>query len=187
MTSDTPMSDETASVEQSESPEQPNTPDRRVVLKKAGMFLRAAGALAALNTSANAASEGNGMGPDELAGLWASVVSAADSFPAFKAFELYGNGLWIGSGQTDLTPAALASALWAVYRRVGPNTFHGVGRFWNYDASANPTGFASVDQITTVSKDGKSYHGEATLQFFDNDGNPLGPPTVIYDNGTRVA
>jgi hypothetical protein len=46
-----------------------------------------------------------------VTGLWQTVVSAADnSFPPFKAFELYGPGTWIGSGQPDMTPAALESS-----------------------------------------------------------------------------
>jgi hypothetical protein len=76
---------------------------------------------------------------------------------------------------------------WAVYSRIGPRTFHSVGRVWNYDANANPTGYLDVEFTYTVSKDGKTYHGEGTLVFFDNNGNPLGPPTTIYDDGTRVA
>jgi len=52
--------------------------------------------------------------------------------------------------------------------------------------SASPTGFATVDGTTAVSEDGKTYHGEGALQFFDNDGNPLGPATRIFDDGKRI-
>jgi hypothetical protein len=121
-------------------------------------------------------------------GLWQGVVSAQDnSFPPFGTFELYGGTIWISSGQTDLTPTALSSALWAVFKPVGQRTVRGIGRFWTYDSNANPTGFGAVDQITTVSEDGKTYHGEGPLQFFDNDGNALGSPTIIIDTGKRIA
>jgi|ERR1700687_5795022 len=54
------------------------------------------------------------------------------------------------------------------------------------DLSANPTGFGTVDQTNTLSEDGKTYHGEGPLQFFDNDGNPLGPATTLFDDGKRI-
>src|SRR5579862_9262109 len=85
--------------------------DRRRLLRRAGGLLAAGGALAALAQPASADTNSN-----ELDGLWQSVVSAADSsFAPFKAFEIYGGGLWIGSGQTDLTPALLESSLWGVF------------------------------------------------------------------------
>jgi hypothetical protein len=160
--------------------------NRRNMLKGAGVFLGASGALAALAIPVGAASEDQVA--DEILGLWQGVISAPDnSFPPFKAFEQYGGGgIWIASGQPDLTPAALASALWGVFKRVGQRKFRGVGRFWTYDPSGNPTGFATVDQTTTVSEDGKTYHGEGPVQFFDNDGNSLGPATTMFDDGKRI-
>jgi hypothetical protein len=169
---------------QNESLEQLNLKVRRHMLKGAGMFLGASGVLATLAIPAGSATESQDA--DEIVGLWQGVVSAQDnSFPSFKTFELYG-GIWISSGQTDLTPAVLASSLWGTFKRVGHRKFRGIGRFWTYDPNANPTGFGAVDQTTTVSEDGKTYHGEGPLQFFDNNGNPLGPPTTILDDGTRI-
>ena len=176
-----------------ESTEQQNGPgeqlglkyDRRLLLKRTGMVLGTGGALAALALPSRATGTGE---RDELDGLWASVISAADnSFAPFKAFQLHRWGIWIGSGQTDLTPAALASSLWAVTRKIGPSTFHAIGRFWVYDPSANPTGYATVDQINIVSEDGKTYHGEGALQFFDDGGNSLGPPSPLLEDATRIA
>jgi hypothetical protein len=159
--------------------------NRRHVLKGAGMFLGAGGALAALATPAGGTSGDQDV--DEIGGLWQGVVSVQDnSFPPFKTWELYGGGIWISSGQTDLTSAALSSSLWAIFKRVGSRKFRGIGRFWIYDPSANPTGFGTVDQTTTVSEDGKTYHGEGPLQFFDNNGNALGPPSTIFDDGIRI-
>lgn len=66
-------------------------------------------------------------------------------------------------------------------------TFNLSGRFWTYDPSANPTGFATVTQVAVVSKDGKSYHAEGYAQFFDLNSNPLGPSTLQYDDGNRLA
>jgi hypothetical protein len=123
----------------------------------------------------------------QLEFLGASGALAALAIPVGAAIELYGGGgIWISSGQTDLTPAALASSLWAIFKRVGPRNFRGIGRFWTYDPSGNPTGFGTVDQTTTVSEDGKTYHGEGPPQFFDNAGNPLGPATTIFDDGKRI-
>ena len=159
--------------------------NRRRVLIQAGTVLGASGALGAFAIPAHATTNA---AREEIDGLWESVISAADnSFPPFKAFSLYGGGIWIGSGQPDLTPAALSSSLWAATRRIGPRTFHAIGRFWVYDANANPTGFATLDQVTTLSEDGESYRGEGPLQFFDNSGNSLGPPSPLVEVATRVA
>jgi len=177
-----------ALIEQNDSPAQPEPVNRRVMLKKASMFLGAAGTLAVLNTSANAASEGQGLGADEIAGLWLGIISASDgSFPPFDVFDLFGGGVYISSGQNDLSPASLSSAAWQTYKRVGPEEFQAVGRFWTYDTNGNNTGFGAVSVKFTVSKDGKTYHGEGPLQFFDNNGNSLGPPITIFDDGTRIA
>ena len=122
------------------------------------------------------------------AGLWSDVVHAVDGSFSFNAFELWGSdGMWIGSGQTDLTPAALTSSGWGVWSHVGPRQFEQIARAWTYDSSANPTGFVTVDFIFTLSRDGRTYHGAGPLQFFDNDGNPLGPPIPTLDDGTRIA
>jgi hypothetical protein len=128
--------------------------------------------------------------PDDAspAGLWSTVVHAPDNSFSFKAFELWGrDGTWIGSGQIDLTPAALESSAWGVWRHVGPRQFHMILRVWTYDPSANPTGFATGDFTYTLSRDGRTYRGEGTLQYFDNDGSPLGPPIPTLDDGTRIA
>ena len=159
---------------------------RRLILKGGGMLFGASGALAALASPASANSSDEDA--NKILGLWQGVISAQDnSFPPFKTFELYGGGLWISSGQNDLTPASLSSTLWGAFQCIGMRTVRGIGRFWLYDPSANSIGFATLEQITTVSEDGKTYHGEGPLQFFDNRGNPLGPPTTILDNGTRIA
>ena len=188
MSSQTELPTTETPVEQNDSPAQPDPVNRRVMLKKAGMFLGAAGALAALNTSANAATEGQGLGADEIAGLWLGIISASDgSFPPFDVFDLFGGGVYISSGQNDLSPASLSSAAWQTYKRVGPREFQAVGRFWTYDMNANPTGFGAVSVKFTVGKDGKTYHGEGPLQFFDSNGNSLGPPITIFDDGTRIS
>ena len=158
--------------------------DRRRMLTHAGIVLGATGALVALTTPASAAAT---EGANEMDGLWQGVISAPDnSFPPFGVFLMYGGGIWTGSGQVDLTLAALSSTLWGAFKRIGPRQFHGVGRFWTYDANFNPTGFATVDQINTISTDGKAYHGEGALQFFDNNGNSLGPASPLLDDSKRV-
>src|SRR5215470_4109832 len=68
------------------------------------------------------------------AGLWSTVVHAPDNSFSFPAFELWGSGgTFIGSGQPDLTPAALGSSAWGVWRRIGPRQFRVIARFWTYD------------------------------------------------------
>ncbi len=152
------------------------------------MFLGASGALAALAIPAGASNNNQEKDEDEIAGLWLTVVSAPDnSFPAFKAFELYGGGgTFSGSGQPDLTPAALSSTAWGTWKRVGDRKFRVVARFWTYNPNATPSGFAAVEFTVTLSNDGKTFHGEGPSQFFDNNGDPLGLPSTIFDDGTRI-
>lgn len=167
--------------------EQPNFKvNRRHMLKGAGMFLGASGALAALAVPAGATSEDEDA--DEILGLWHTVVSAPDnSFPAFGAFELWGGGgTFSGSGQPDLTPAALASTAWGTWKRLGERKFHLVARFWTYNPDATPSGFAALDFIFVLSQDGKTYHGEGPTQFFDNNSNALGLPSTTFDDGIRI-
>ena len=126
---------------------------------------------------------------DDLAGLWRDVVSASDnSFPAFPIFELFGAGIYIGSGQPDLQPQSLSSSAWGIWERVGLHRLRLTIRYWTYDAHANPTGFgASTGNVRiTLNKDGNSYSGEGALQFFDNNGNPVGPPTPALLQATRI-
>jgi hypothetical protein len=162
--------------------------NRRQMLKGAGMFLGTGGALATLAMPAEAEKHNAEEDADEIVGLWRTVVSAPDnSFPAFPAFEVWSaGGTFTGSGQPDLTPAALASTAWGAWNRVGKRRFHLVARFWTYNPDASPSGFASVDFLFTLSKDGNAYHGEGPTQFFDNNGSPLGPPSATFDDGTRV-
>ncbi|MBV8207131.1 MAG: hypothetical protein JO041_10085 [Acidobacteria bacterium] len=158
--------------------------DRRRIMQRAGMLLGAGGALAALSLPAGALRADE---EDELAGLWHSIVSTKDnSVPAFAAFELFSGGIWIGSGSTDLSPAALSSPLWAIYKRIGRRTFHGGGRFWTYEPNGTPNGFAAVEQITTVDEQGRRYQGEGTIQFFDPSGAPLAPASPVVDDGQRI-
>ena len=190
------MKREEFSTPQTQPGEAPNQPtdastepglklDRRRMLTRAGMVLGATGALAALTIPGSAAAKTEGA--DEMDGLWQGTISSPDnSFASFGVYLMYGGGIWTGSGSVDLTLAALSSTLWGAFKRIGPRRFHGIGRFWTYDANFNPTGFATVDQINTVSRDGNKYHGDGALQYFDNNGNSLGPEAALSDDSTRV-
>ena len=159
---------------------------RRNILKRAGL---AVGAMGALAIAADASSSNNDQqDAGEIVGLWLTVLSAPDnSFPSFKIIEVYGGGgTYTGSGQPDLTPDALSSAAWGIWERVGQHKFRAIGQFWTYNPDATPSGFAFGDLTSTVSKDGKTYHGEGRLQYFDNSGNPLGAPLPFANDGTRI-
>lgn len=124
---------------------------------------------------------------DDLSGLWQTVISAADNtFPAFRAFELYGPGTYIGSGQPDLQPGSLSSSAWGIWERTGPRRFRLTARYWTYDTSANPSGFGAATTQITLSKDGNTYTSKGPLQFFDNHGNPIPPVFPILLNATRI-
>lgn len=189
MTSDNDVPTDTSLVDPNNSPDQSNTTNRRAILRKTGMLLGAASALAALGTPADAADKDDDA--SAIVGLWAVNISSPDgSFPSFPAFETWGPGnpgIWIGSGQPDLTPAALSSTGWGIWRKVGSRKYRIIARFWTYDPSANPTGFATIDFSFTLSKDGNSYHGEGAIQYYDTNGNPLGSPSATLDDGRRIA
>jgi hypothetical protein len=158
--------------------------DRRRMFMRAGVVLGTTGALAALAVPVSAAAI---EGADEMDGLWQGVISPPDnSFTPFGVYLMYGGGIWTGSGQVDMTLAALSSTLWGAFKQIGPRQFHGVGRFWTYDANFNPTGFATVNQINTIRADGNAYHGDGALQYFDNNDNSLGPAAPFFDDSTRV-
>jgi len=174
-----------------------STISRRHLLKKAGVLLGAGSAFAALLPSARAnGSQTADANVHEIDGLWQSVVSTEQgspfSIPPFMAFEIYAGRLWLGSGQNDLSAPFPLSTLWAVFNKIGPRTYQGVGRVWTYDQNYNSTGYLTVVQTTVLSPDGKTYQGTGLLQFFDNNfdsngnGNFLGQVN-IFDNGTRIA
>jgi hypothetical protein len=126
-------------------------------------------------------------GSDTLGGLWHDVISAADhSFPPFEALEIYGGGICIGSGNTDLSPASLYSSLWGIWERTGPHTFRVTGKFWTYTPKATPSGIAAVSYALTVSADGNAFQGKGPVQYFDTKGKALGAPTPLLFNATRI-
>jgi len=146
----------------------------------------------------NAGKKGTGIGRRHLlkgagvllgaeAALWGTVVSSP-GLPSFQALETFGGGgVWTGSGQTDLTPAALASTAWGVWTSLGNHKFKVIARFWIYTPTAVPVGYAAINFTYTLSADGKHYAGVGTTSSFDTNNNPLGPPAVTYDNGVRIA
>lgn len=158
--------------------------NRRRLLKRAGAVLGAGAALKALPEVASA----DDSEPGSIVGLWAGVVSApGNPFPPFRVWDLWGPATWVSTGQTDLTSSALESSLLATWRQIGPAAYRTVARFWTYSPAAVPSGFVTVEAIFTLSADGKKYQGVGPLQFFDTNGNSLGPPLTTYDNGVRIA
>jgi len=154
---------------------------RRHLLKGAGVLL---GAEAAAAPSASADDEDS---QPSIEGLWGTVVSSP-GLPSFQALETFGGGgVWTGSGQTNLTPAALASTAWGVWTSLGNHKFKVIARFWIYTPTAVPVGYAAINFTYTLSADGKHYAGVGTTSSFDTNNNPLGPPAVTYDNGVRIA
>jgi hypothetical protein len=158
--------------------------DRRRMLTQAGTILGASGALAALTLPARASRDED---EDEIAGLWQGTVTAADNSFSFGALSLYGAGLFISSGSTDLTPASLSSTLWGTYRRIGERTFKAGGRFWTYNPDGSPSGFGTFESRMVVSEDGQIQHQDGgPVQFFDVNGNSLGPPIALLGTLARI-
>lgn len=158
--------------------------NRRRLLKGVGGVLGAGATLTALSEAASA----DGSDPDNIVGLWAGVVSApGNPFPPFRVWDLWGPATWVSTGQTDLTYTALESSLLGTWRQVGSAAYRAVARFWTYSPSAVPSGFVTVEAIFTLNADGQKYQGVGPLQFFDTNGNSLGPPVTTYDDAVRIA
>ncbi|MBV8820253.1 MAG: hypothetical protein JO022_17970 [Acidobacteriaceae bacterium] len=159
-------------------------PNRRGLLKGAAAVLGSSAALTALPECASAERRE----PGSIIGLWAGFVSApGNPFPPFRVWDLWGPETWVSTGQSDLTYTALQSSLLGTWKQVGHCAYRAVARFWTYSASTVPSGFVSVEAIFTLSADGKKYQGVGPLQFFDANGNSLGPPVTTYDDGVRIA
>ena len=159
--------------------------DRRYMLLRTGAVLGTGGMLSALAPPAHAAS-GNG-DTDEIAGLWQGLVTAADNSFSFQALSLYGAGLFISSGNTDLTPASLSSTLWGTYKRIANRTFKAGGRFWTYNPDGSPSGFGAFECTLVISDDGQTQQqGGGGVQFFDVNGNSLGPPLALVGTLVRI-
>lgn len=158
--------------------------NRRQMLTRAGAVV-AGGVLSALATPAHAT---NGKDDaDEIAGLWQGTVTAADNSFSFQALSLYGAGLFISSGNTDLTPASLSSTLWGTYKRIGNRTFKAGGRFWTYNPDGSPSGFGAFESTMIVSEDGQTQNQDGgPVQFFDINGNSLGPPIPLLGTLARI-
>jgi hypothetical protein len=175
-----------------ESPEQQNVSsgqsgskhDRRQMLLRTGAVL-GAGLFSALATPARAA--GGVDDADEIAGLWQGLVTAADNSFSFEALSLYGAGLFISSGNTDLSAASLSSTLWGTYRRISNRTFKAGGRFWTYNPDGSPSGFGTFEATIVVSEDGQSQQqGGGGVRFFDVNGNSLGPAIALLGKLARI-
>jgi hypothetical protein len=118
--------------------------------------------------------------------LWSVTVSSPGS-PSFPAFESWGDdGTWTGSGQPDLTPAALGSTAWGRWKKVGERDYRVIARFWTYTPAAVPSGYAAIDFTYTLSKDGKKYAGVGVTTFYDTN-NAVLFSAQTYDDGVRIA
>jgi hypothetical protein len=158
---------------------------RRHMLLRAGAVLGASALLPALATPAHATSGNDDA--DDIAGLWQGTVTASDNSFSFQAISLFGAGLFISSGNTDLTPASLSSTLWGTYKRIGNRTFKAGGRFWTYNPDGSPSGFGAFESTIVVSEDGQTQRQDGgPLQFFDVNGISLGPPIILLGTLARI-
>lgn len=149
----------------------------------AGGVAGAIGALA-LPSLALAHDEHQDEHSDELPGLWLNVISALDnSFPTFQAFELYGAGIFIGTGNADLNPQSLSSSAFGIWENAGERKFRLTLRFWTYNPSAMPTGFIANDVEITLSEDGNTFIRHRLVAIFRHQREPYG--SVIPNPGKR--
>lgn len=122
-----------------------------------------------------------------IVGLWHVIFTAADNSTFNDTFDL-----WHGDG-TEFESAYLAPAggnvCVGVWKSIGARTvkLHHVG--WLFDPS-NPTGNATnsftIDEVNTLSPDGKTYSGTFTFKIWNLDGSYTGQEITGTISATRI-
>ena len=122
------------------------------------------------------ARSGNSVG--SVQGLWqVNFISGGQVVDmAFEAFHSDGTEML-----NDVTPPAEGNVCLGVYVQTDRTTYKLTHPSWSFDASGNLTGTAMISETITMTNADK-FTGSYTLNYFDNDSNPVG----TY-NGTFTA
>jgi hypothetical protein len=87
----------------------------------------------------------------------------------------------------DITPPLMSAVCEGVWQLVAPRTasLRHVG--WTWDQTGfNLIGPFQLLETNTLSADGNQYTGNFSLQQYDLDWNPVGPPTSGTISATRI-
>lgn len=121
-------------------------------------------------------------------GSWIVNVTLTSSNPPFKfqALQTYdaGGGLVV-TDQTDFNPRGLSSPGHGTWVSTGEGHFATTWLSFFFDAKGNPSGMAKVREVDTVSADGNSFSGSATVTAYNANGKPVFSGTSI-EHGKRI-
>jgi hypothetical protein len=147
-----------------------------VALLAAGLLTGAASAQACNQFKSGAPSmpwmehQDEGNWQPSIVGLWHVVYTQTDGSPFNQTFKM-----WHSDGiefENAILPPSGGDICYGVWKQTGHRSvkLHHIGVIWGPDNKVAAT--FTVDEVDTVSEDGKSYTGSFTFSQFDPSGNP---------------
>jgi len=121
-------------------------------------------------------------------GSWLLNVTLTSSHPPvkFQALQTYdsGGGLVV-TDQTDFNPNGLRSPGHGAWLSTGEGHFATTWLAFFFDAKGNPAGMVKVREVDTLSVDGNSFSGTATVTAYNANGKPVFSGTS-KEQGKRI-
>ncbi len=123
---------------------------------------------------------------DSIVGLWHVVYTAGGS-TFNETFDM-----WHSDGtefEAAFLPPEAGNICYGVWKATGPRTVHLHHVGWTFTPGPVPgtaTGTFTLDEVNTVSFDGKTYNGSFTFQAYDINGSPQGSPVIGTMLATRI-
>ncbi|SPF56486.1 exported hypothetical protein [Candidatus Sulfopaludibacter sp. SbA4] len=127
--------------------------------------------------------EAHDVNPPTLAGLWMKTYTLQGQVidQGFDTFNADGNEMIV-----DISPPASDNVCTGVWAQTGTFTYTLYHISWTFDMNGNLTGTAVFKETMTLSRDGNSYTGTGTVEFFDNNGNLLETDGPAQITATRI-
>ena len=121
---------------------------------------------------------------DTIVGLWHVTYTSAGAVWDMSFDTYHSDGT---ENDNDMAPPSTSSVCEGVWRMTGPRTIklHHVGWVWDSSGTVLPGTF-TLDEVNTLSSNGKGYSGSFLFQVLDLNGNPAGPPTMGTIAATRI-
>ena len=121
-------------------------------------------------------------------GSWLLGVTLTSANPPvmFQALQTYdsGGGLVV-TDQTDFNPQGLRSPGHGAWVSTGANHFATTWLTFFFDAKGNPAGMAKIQEVATLSANGNSFSGTATITAYNANGKPIFSGTS-KEQGKRI-
>jgi len=109
--------------------------------------------------------------PATIVGLWHVNYTAADGSHFLESFDT-----WHADGtefENANLPPAVGNICYGVWKPIAPRTvqLHHVG--WMFNADGSSAGTFTLDEVNTVTLDGKTYKGTFDFKVYNVSGNLL--------------